>query len=202
MLNEGKRCVALDFRSGEDLALLGALVERADIVVESARPRALAQLGIIAEDVVAHGEGRTWVSITGYGRDGPGADWVAFGDDAAVAAGCARALEPACGTPVFCSDALADPLAGAHAAWAALAGFRDGGGELIDVSLAGVTRSVLGEGAAFPAREARRADDAWYVDCGDERVPVAPPRIRASRERAHPLGAHTHDVLAALSRSC
>ena len=50
-----------------------------------------------------------WVSITGYGRDGPAAQRVAFGDDAAVAGGLIGGDRT---DPVFCADAVADPLAG------------------------------------------------------------------------------------------
>ena len=43
---------------------------QADVVIEGSRPRALAQLGIDADAVVASRPGCTWVSITGYGRSG------------------------------------------------------------------------------------------------------------------------------------
>ena len=54
-----------------------------------------------------------WVRITGHGVDGDAAHWSAFGDDAAVAGGLGgRSPEG----PVFCGDAIADPLAELHAA--------------------------------------------------------------------------------------
>ena len=74
-MNGGKRSVALDFSDRDDLARLRRLLMRADIVVESARPRALAQLGIDAEALVHAVPGLVWVSISGYGRGGPGANW-------------------------------------------------------------------------------------------------------------------------------
>ena len=60
-----------DFGSDAGRAALRALVDRADIVVESARPRALAQLGLIASELVASRPGLSWISITGYGRSEP-----------------------------------------------------------------------------------------------------------------------------------
>ena len=57
-------------------------------MIEASRPRALAQFGLDAVDIVtANGGPQIWVSITGYGRNGEGANRVAFGDDAAVAGG-------------------------------------------------------------------------------------------------------------------
>ena len=90
LLNARKRSAVLDFRSARDADLLHALVASADIVIESARPRALAQLGIGAEAFVAARAGRVWLSITGYGRGDAPPGRVAFGDDAAVAAGAAH----------------------------------------------------------------------------------------------------------------
>ncbi len=120
LLNGGKRSVVLDFGSRQGIRDLCALIESADIVVESSRPRALQQLGIDARALVENVPGLVWLSITGYGRALPQAHWVAFGDDAAAAAGLAQAMTPAREAPLFCGDAIADPLAAMHAALAAL----------------------------------------------------------------------------------
>lgn len=121
-------------------AELEALLRRADVVIESSRPRALQQLGIDAHDVVASGRGRTWVSITGYGRSGDAARRVAFGDDAAVAGG--LVVRDGEGRPAFCGDAIADPMTGLFAAAAAHRSVTRGGGELISVSMAAVAKAL------------------------------------------------------------
>ncbi|UCE87318.1 MAG: CoA transferase, partial [Deltaproteobacteria bacterium] len=202
LLNAGKQSVALDFGTPEGRERLRHLVECADIVVESARPRALLQLGLDAASLVEALPGLTWVSITGYGRSGPGANWVAFGDDAGVAAGLATATGRAAGTPLFCGDAIADPLTGLHAALAALASWSQGGGQLVELAL----RDVVAHALAFaqPAEVAgvRGGRDAWEVVVGTRRERVAPPRSRSPRERARPLGADTDAVLRELGISC
>jgi hypothetical protein len=202
LLNAGKRSVALDFGSERGRGALRALVESADVVIEASRPRALAQLGVDAESLVRRRPGLTWVSITGYGRSEPEAGWVAFGDDAAVAAGLAVATGRPGGTPLFCGDAIADPLAGLHAAVAALASQRCGGGHLLDVSLRAAVADVLGRGG--PAREARvRACGAgWEVLLGRLREPVRAPRARRPGGRARALGADTAATLGALQLPC
>src|SRR5215468_10441448 len=172
-----------------DRALLAALFASADVVIESARPRALAQLGIDAEAFVAARAGRVWISITGYGRADAAPGRVAFGDDAAVAAGAARAVADADG-PLFCADAIADPLTGLHAAVAAWACWRAGGGVLLDLSLCGVTAHALAF-ASTGAFEVSGSAGAARVRaaCGEARV--AAPRARRACARARSAGADT-----------
>ncbi|MEV7015997.1 CoA transferase [Streptomyces sp. NPDC093991] len=126
-LHDGHESLVLDFASGE----LARAVDRADVVIEASRPRALRRLGVIAEEFLAARPGRVWVGITGYGRDD---DRIAFGDDAAVAGGLVG--RDAQGDPVFLGDALADPITGLYAARAVVRSLAAGGGELLCVSMA------------------------------------------------------------------
>jgi crotonobetainyl-CoA:carnitine CoA-transferase CaiB-like acyl-CoA transferase len=194
--------MALDFGDRTDRQRLHRILERADIVVESARPRALAQLGVDVEALVKDIPGLTWVSVTGYGRRQPGAGWVAFGDDAGVAAGLAAATGVAGGPPLFCGDAVADPLTGLHAALAALACWRGGGGYLLDLALRDVAAHVLAFGPAPSAARVQRAGSGWEVVAADQRTPVSPPRARPVRRPARPLGADTESILEELALSC
>ena len=177
LLNAHKASVALDFATARGRDALRWLIGRADIVVESARPRALRQLGIDAASIVTDKAGLTWVSITGYGRD---ANRVAFGDDAAAAAGLAAVAGRGDDGPLFCGDAIADPLAGLHAADAALGAWQAGGGVLLDVSMCDVAAQAL---ACAPAST---------TPCAE---PVAPPRARSPRGCARPFGADTVALL-------
>lgn len=133
-MNHGKLSYAADFdRPGPLKALLSA----ADVVIESSRPAALARRGLGPTDVQPR-DGRVWLRITGHGTEGDRANWVAFGDDAAVS-GCLIGGTPA--DPVFCGDAIADPLTGLQAALTVAESLRDGGGELIEMSMAAVAAS-------------------------------------------------------------
>lgn len=140
LLNGAKSSVVVDFTQPDQVRKLQQLIRRADIVLESSRPRALRQLGIHAEQLVAEVPGLNWVSITGYGRTEPESNWVAFGDDAAIAGG---AFLGTAADPRFIGDALADPLTGIHAAIAAWRGWQSGAGSLLDISLAGVSAFVV-----------------------------------------------------------
>jgi hypothetical protein len=143
-LNAAKEERHLDLGTTTGRAELAAVLAHAKVIVSAARPRALANLGF---DPAHYGaRGAIWVSITGYGLTGNHADWVAFGDDAAVAGGLAvvgGGLE----TPEFVGDAVADPLSGLAAAVVAvrLAKARRAG--VVDVAMAGVVNR-----AVFPPR--------------------------------------------------
>jgi hypothetical protein len=130
-MNSGKLSYAVDF---DEPANLRQLLEAADIVIESSRPAALARRGLGPTDI-ARRDGRVWLRITGHGTDGEHAGWVAFGDDAAVSGGLVGGTQR---DPVFCGDAIADPLTGLHAALAVVESLSRGGGELIELSMAAV----------------------------------------------------------------
>ena len=143
-LNAGKQQRQLDLTSEAGIATLHDLIRSADIVIEGSRPRALRQMGIYAEELLAEVPGLTWLSITGYGRRPPQENWVAYGDDAGVAAGLSALLQRTTGQWLFAGDAIADPLTGMHAALAALASWRLGGGQLLSVSLVETVQHCLG----------------------------------------------------------
>ena len=165
-LHAGQLSRTLDFATDRDELL--RLAERADLVIESSRPRALRGLGLVAEDWLRHRPGRTWVSITGYGRDDPG-QRVAFGDDAAVAGGLVA------DGPAFCGDALADPLTGLYAALAALASRIGGGGQLVEVRMAGVSADVHRPAPGIERPHPVTAvDGGWTVAHGSQTVGIEP----------------------------
>ncbi len=137
-LHAGHQSVVLDLRSASGRDSLGTLLAAADVVIEASRPRALEQLGL-APSQVRHRDGQVWLSITGYGRATPGR--VAFGDDAAVGGGLVALVPGPDGAgdePVFCADAVADPLTGVCGALAVARSLADGGGQLIDLPMRAV----------------------------------------------------------------
>ncbi|MEZ5183245.1 MAG: CoA transferase [Acidimicrobiales bacterium] len=138
-LNDDKALAQVDLSTTAGVEELRAMVRASDVVIESSRPRALEQLGIVALDELARPDGPTlWISITGHGRGSPR---VAFGDDAAVAGGLVAWTD---GEPRFAGDALADPLAGLAGAAAALEALVAGRRALLDVPLAQVAAAAAG----------------------------------------------------------
>ena len=172
-LHRGQDRLLVDFDSSDGLRRIVDVVSSADVVLEGSRPRALAALGFDACDFVSGRPGRTWVSITGFGRSGPKSGRVAFGDDAAVAGGLVGRDQR--GDPVFCADAVADPTTGLLAAVAALASVTSGGGHLVDCSMA-ASSAFVNRGGQCPGRHrVERLGDGWMSFCDDTAVPVFEP---------------------------
>ncbi len=136
-------CIDFDAQAEE----LRELLAVADVVIEGSRPAALARRGLGPDDVAPRA-GRIWLRINGY--EDPRA---AFGDDAAVAGGLVGTSPLG---PVFCGDAIADPLTGLEATRAVADSLGRGGGELIHMSMAGVaaTYAALPTGASVAGHQA------------------------------------------------
>jgi hypothetical protein len=207
-LHGGHRSVVLDFRSPSGRGALAALLAVADVVIEASRPRALTQLGL-APEMIPHRDGQVWLSITGYGRgDAATAELVAFGDDAAVAGGLVgwTGDGPGGGSgdgdPVFCADAIADPLTGLCGALAVARSVAGGGGQLIDLSMREVAAgfaaaAAIDHGPHVVRAVGGRGGDA-VVTCaalGLEQAVLAPTFDDAGCA-AVGMGADTADVLA------
>jgi CoA transferase family III len=168
-MNGEKLCYCLDLAHQADE--LRELLAVADIVIEGSRPAALARRRLGPADIAPR-TGRIWLRITGYGED---STRPAFGDDAAVAGGLVGAGGQ---RPVFCGDAIADPLTGLEATCAVAESLSRGGAELIQMSMAGIA-------AGYAALESA----ASVSEC-----PAPPPQAPPSQPRAAELGADNEAV--------
>ena len=123
----------------------------------------------------------------------PQADWVGFGDDAAVAGGLAAAVLQAEGTVGFGGDAPADPLTGIVAALAGWRAWRSGRARRIGFSMSGVVATALAQERAAGAAELNAILQAWSRATGSP-FPVPPPR--AVKAAVRTLGADNDLLLA------
>jgi hypothetical protein len=199
LLNGGKSSVAIDLQATQGREQLRSLVMTADIVIESSRPRALQHMGILAEEVIASRAGITWISITGYGRAANGGLRIAYGDDAAAAGGLSAALFASSAEWAIGGDAIADPLTGLHAALAGWVTWLQGGGCLLDISMAGVVQHCVAQPAVplLPVVQHRTVADDWWLLTSGSRHRVERPGARPVRTRAPALGADNSRFLSA-----
>jgi alpha-methylacyl-CoA racemase len=142
-LNRGKRIAELDLKSDSGRAALRALVEGADILLESYRPGVLARLGFDRKRLDALNPQLIHCALSGYGQTGPYAQRP--GHDISYCALSSQAI--ASGTyerPVIGFPPIADHAAALQAAVAMLAALhaRDKrqSGIFLDISL---TESIL-----------------------------------------------------------
>lgn len=66
--NRGKRSVALDLKSDEGLNAFGALVQEADVLVESFRPGVMGRFGLAAQELLARYPRLIYCAVSGYGQ--------------------------------------------------------------------------------------------------------------------------------------
>ena len=166
LLNQGKAHVSLDLTDHNDRQALLSLVAGADIVIEAARPRALAQLGIDAARLVQTTPGLVWITITGHGAQGEAANWVGFGDDCGVRSGLSAAFRRACGHTGFVGDAIADPLTGIFAAHTAWEAWRSRRGGRFGLALSCVVASCMAEAMEQDAGGFEASLRAWGAATG------------------------------------
>lgn len=165
-VNQGKDCVDVDLADPEQRDRLVALIRRADIVLESSRPRALKQLMIDADQLVREVPGLVWLSITGHGATGEAANWVGVGNDCAVAGGLSRALADATGDIGYVGDALADPLTGITAALEGWRAYAAESAVRLGFSMSAIAAKALAEERAFDRAALDAELRAWGAAVG------------------------------------
>jgi crotonobetainyl-CoA:carnitine CoA-transferase CaiB-like acyl-CoA transferase len=136
--NRGKESLTLDLRSEAAAAVMHALLERADVLIQNLAPGAAARRGLAAEQVTERYPRLIAVDITGYGDGGPLQQRRAY--DLLVqseAASCAVTGRP--GAPAKPGIPVADVGAGMYAYSSVLAALYDrertGRGTAISVAL-------------------------------------------------------------------
>lgn len=147
MFNRNKKGVALDLRETEDLATLRALIARADVLVENFRPGTMEKMGLGWEALQAINPRLIMVRISGFGQDGPWAQYPAFDGIAQAMGGLMELNGAADGPPTVCGTYLCDYTSGMYAAMGTLAALRardtTGRGQVVDVALLDAAASLL-----------------------------------------------------------
>jgi alpha-methylacyl-CoA racemase len=140
--HRGMRRVLLDLKEADGKAAFLALAAASDVVVESFRPGVVDRLGIGYGAVSARNPGIVYCSTSGYGQDGPQAQWAGHDIDYLAVGGYLAMSTPGPdGAPPLPGATVADAAAGgmqaALAITAALTGRAASGlGAYLDVSVA------------------------------------------------------------------
>ena len=71
VLGRGRRSIALDLKSPDDVATVLKLVEKADGLIEGYRPGVMERLGLGPDVCMARNERLVFGRMTGWGQDGP-----------------------------------------------------------------------------------------------------------------------------------
>jgi crotonobetainyl-CoA:carnitine CoA-transferase CaiB-like acyl-CoA transferase len=137
-LNRGKRSVAVDLARPEGQEVVQRLARSADVVVENFRAGTAERLGLGYERLAQERPGLVYCSITGFGDERPGYDFVVQAESGLMAI-----TGDADGEPMKVGVAVVDVLAGYAAATAILAAKLSGEGKHVEISLLDVALSSL-----------------------------------------------------------
>lgn len=77
-LNRGKESVCLNFAEGQDMAVLRTMLRKADIFLHNLAPGALERRGLGGPELRQNNPGLITCELTGYGREGSGANKKAY----------------------------------------------------------------------------------------------------------------------------
>ena len=73
-VNRNKKSITIDLKSQDGVTLLRRLAERADVLIENFRPRAMERVGLGEKDLRANNPRLIYASLSGFGADGPMSD--------------------------------------------------------------------------------------------------------------------------------
>lgn len=158
-VRRGRRSIIVDLKRPEGVAVVGRLLDRADVLVEAFRPGVAERLGLGPDAVRVGRPGLVHARMTGWGQDGPLAPRAGHDLNYAALAGAVATLGPAGAPPVPAVNYLADlGGGGTFLAIGVLAALlereRTGVGRVLDVamvdgaaSLTAFVRGLAGLGA-------------------------------------------------------
>lgn len=144
----GKQSICLDFTTDEGREVGHELAATADVVVESFRPGVLEGFGLDYESVSATNPDVIYCSLTGFGQDGPRAEWPAYDPIIQAMSGLMSTIGYSDRPPVRIGASIIDYGTGTTAAMLIAAALHRrsviGEGEYIDVNLFDVAVSWMG----------------------------------------------------------
>jgi len=147
-----KRSLAVDLKTDEGREIVQELARSADVIVESFRPGVAERFGIDYDSVRAENPSVVYTSVTGFGQDGPHADYPAYDPVIQAMSGLMSVIGYPDRPPVRIGASVIDCATGANAAFMTSAALhevaRTGEGTHVDVSMFDVAASWMSYWAA------------------------------------------------------
>jgi len=149
-LNAGKQSLCLDLKQPRAVELVLQLTEKSDVAVQNFRPGVMRDFGLGYEQLKARNPKIIYCNMSGFGQEGPAADWAAFAPIIHAAAGLDFAMmqwQDDVTKPHNGSVPFADYMTGVHGNSAIMAALfrreRTGLGEEIDIAMTEVIYNAL-----------------------------------------------------------
>jgi CoA:oxalate CoA-transferase len=168
-MNRNKRSVHVDLTTPDGHAQLGELAATAHALLVNLRPSTIRKLGLDYESLRPFNPKIVCVALTGYGLDGPAAEWPAFDYVIQAGTGVAAMTGEPDGPPTLAGYSAVDNSSGIMAALGLVAKVLEGKGGQVDISLLDVMLSQLNykasaylNGGETPSRQPMGAH-SFYV---------------------------------------
>ncbi len=145
--NRNKRSIAVDFRTEEGRDIVRRLVATADVVIENFKLGGLQKYGLDYESLKAINPKLVYCSITGFGQNGPYANFAGYDYIVQGMSGFMSITGEPDGQPMKAGVAIADIFTGIYAVTAIQAALihamKTGEGQHVDMALLDVMAAVL-----------------------------------------------------------
>jgi len=148
MVHRGKRSITIDLKTAHGAELARSLAAVADVVVENFSAGVMARLGLDYDRLQALNPRLVYVSMSGYGNDGPRRGWRSMNSILQAHSGLMMANEAEGEAPLAISNSWMDYMGGFHGCFSVLEGLtqrtESGKGCYVDLSQFESGVAVLG----------------------------------------------------------
>lgn len=138
MVHRGKKSITLDLKSQMGSELARRLATVADVVVENFSADVMERLGLGYEKLSALNPRLIYLSMSGYGHDGPRKTWTSMNSNLQAYAGMMMVTEQENNPPVAVSNSWMDYVGGLHGCFSVIQALisrkKDGKGRNIDMA--------------------------------------------------------------------
>ena len=152
LINRNKKSVTLNLKDARARDIVHRLAGKSDVVVENFRPGVAQRLGLDYETLAARNARLVYLSISGFGQQGPHAGWAAYDLIIQAMSGIMSVTGQPEGPPTALGESLGDLWTGLMGSWAVLAALqaraRTGRGERIDLGMFDALMSMQMTGIA------------------------------------------------------
>jgi len=130
MVHRGKKSITLDLKTPEGRETAARLADAADVIIENFSPGVMARLGLGPVETRERNSRLIYVSMSGYGSEGPRSKWTSMNSTLQAHSGSMMANDRDGNPPVSISNSWLDYMGGYHGCFSVLEGLaRRAGGE-------------------------------------------------------------------------
>ncbi len=146
----GKKSIVVDLATSVGRETFEQLLPHFDVLVENFNAAAMAQMGFDEQTLHELHPDLVYVTMPGFGRTGPAADWIGVGSCLDSHAGLTRLIGYGDGLPLKAGVTWPDPLAGLHGCAATMSALWNcvmagAGGMTVEVAQLEATVAAIGE---------------------------------------------------------